>query len=181
MERPRTSEGVAMLTVPGSVAVVTGASSGIGPQLAVELAAADATVLALARREARLGGLAELLRQSSPESGFVVCDVSDTDRYAGVLREIEADRGRIDILINNAAIPEPEIDGLARHRALMETNYFAVVAGTLPVLPPMPAPPRGGVLNVASDSPPPPPPGAAGPPPSHGAGHPLPHGPLLHD
>jgi short-subunit dehydrogenase len=151
-----------MLTVPGSVAVVTGASSGIGRQLALELAAADATVLALARREARLRELAELLRQSSPESGFVVCDVSDTDGYARVLREIEADRGRIDILINNAAIPEPEIDGLARYRALMETNYFAVVAGTLAVLPGMRARRRGVIVNVSSDSARAPTPGEAG-------------------
>jgi short-subunit dehydrogenase len=91
-----------------------------------------------------------------------VCDVSDTDGYARVLREIEANRGRIDILINNAAIPEPEIDGLARHRVLMETNYFAVVAGTLAVLPGMRARRRGVIVNVSSDSARAPTPGEAG-------------------
>jgi short-subunit dehydrogenase len=141
-----------MLTVPGSIAVVTGASSGIGRQLARELAAAGATVVAVARRESRLRELTEELQRSSPESGYVVCDVSDTDRFVEVLSEIERDRGRIDVLVNNAAIPEPEADGLARHREVMETNYFAVVAGTLAVLPGMRARKRGVVVNVSSDT-----------------------------
>jgi short-subunit dehydrogenase len=151
-----------MLTVSGSIAVVTGASSGIGRQLALELAAADATVVALARREPRLRDLTEELRRSSPESGYVVCDVSDTDRFAAVLRDIEQDRGRIDVLINNAAIPEPGGDGLARFRQVMETNYFSVVAGTLAVLPGMRARKQGVIVNVSSDTARAPTPGEAG-------------------
>jgi short-subunit dehydrogenase len=151
-----------MLSVPGSIAVVTGASSGIGRQLARELAAAGATVIALARRESRLRELTEALQRSSPESGYVVCDVSDTDRFVDVLRGIELDRGRIDVLINNAAIPEPEGEGLARYREVMETNYFAAVAGTLAVLPGMRARKRGVVVNVSSDTARAPTPGEAG-------------------
>ena len=151
-----------MLTVPGSIAVVTGASSGIGRQLALELAAADATVVALARREPRLRELTEELQRSSPESGYVVCDVSDTDRFAAVLRDIEQDRGRIDVLINNAAIPEPDADGLARYRRVMETNYFSVVAGTLAVLPGMRTRKQGVIVNVSSDTARAPTPGEAG-------------------
>lgn len=151
-----------MLTVPGSIAVVTGASSGIGRQLAHELAAAGATVVALARRESRLLELTEELRRSSPESGYRVCDVSDTGRFVDLLGEIERDRGRIDVLINNAAIPEPDAAGLARYREVMETNYFAVVAGTLAVLPGMRARKRGVVVNVSSDTARAPTPGEAG-------------------
>jgi len=151
-----------MLTVPGSIAVVTGASSGIGRQLAHELAAAGATVVALARRESRLLELTEELRRSSPESGYRVCDVSDTGRFVDLLGEIERDRGRIDVLINNAAIPEPDAAGLARYREVMETNYFAVVAGTLAVLPGMRARKRGAVVNVSSDTARAPTPGEAG-------------------
>ena len=151
-----------MLSVPGSIAVVTGASSGIGRQLALERAAADATVVALARREPRLRELTEELQRSSPESGYVVCDVSDTDRFAAVLRVIEQDRGRIDILINNAAIPEPDAEGLARFRQVMETNYFSVVTGTLAVLPGMRARKQGVIVNVSSDTARAPTPGEAG-------------------
>ena len=151
-----------MLTIPGSVAVVTGASSGIGREVAVELAAHGATVVALARREDRLASLAEQLRRSAPDSGYVVCDVSDTDHFAAVLGELEADRGRVDVLVNNAAIPEPGGAGLAPYRQLMETNYFSVVAGTLAVLPGMRARRRGAVVNVSSDTARAPTPGEAG-------------------
>jgi hypothetical protein len=141
-----------MLTIPGSVAVVTGASSGIGRELALELAATGATVVALARREDRLASLTEQLRRSTPESGYVVCDVSDTDHFVDVLSRLEADRGRIDILINNAAISEPDGEGVEPYRRLMETNYFSVVAGTLTVLPGMRSRGCGAVVNVSSDT-----------------------------
>ena len=120
-----------MVAVSGSVAVVTGASSGIGRAIARELAASGATVVGLARREARLAELADELRRATPASGYVVCDVSDTDRFARVLADIERDRGRIDILVNNAAISEPDGEGVEPYRALMDANYFSVVAGTL--------------------------------------------------
>jgi short-subunit dehydrogenase len=151
-----------MFTVPGSIAVVTGASSGIGRRLALELAAAGATVAALARREDRLAALVPELQQSAPGSHHVVCDVSDTDGFASVLGELEDRHGRIDILVNNAAIPEPDDEGLDRYRRVMETNYFAVVAGTLAVLPGMRSRGRGAIVNVSSDTARAPSPGEAG-------------------
>ena len=141
-----------MVTVSGSVAVVTGASSGIGRAVARELAAAGATVVALARREDRLAALADELRRATPRSGYVVCDVRDTDGFARVLADVERDHGRIDILVNNAAISEPDGEGIAPYRALMDANYFSVVAGTLAVLPGMRARRCGAVVNVSSDS-----------------------------
>ncbi len=151
-----------MFTVPGSIAVVTGASSGIGRRLALELASTGATVVALARREERLADLQPELQRSAPDSHYVVCDVSDTDRYVAALREVEDRHGRIDVLVNNAAISEPEGDGVDRYRQVMETNYFAVVAGTLAVLPGMRSRGRGAVVNVSSDTARAPTPGEAG-------------------
>jgi short-subunit dehydrogenase len=156
------AKGVAMFTVPGSIAVVTGASSGIGRRLALELAGSGATVVALARREERLVALAPELQRSAPESHHVVCDVSDTDAFTATLGDIEDRHGRIDILVNNAAISEPAGDGLDRYRRVMETNYFAVVAGTLAVLPGMRARRRGAIVNVSSDTARAPTPGEAG-------------------
>jgi short-subunit dehydrogenase len=139
----------------GSVAVVTGASSGLGRRFARDLAAAGAIVVGLARREALLATLMDEMRAGSPQSTTRVCDISDTDAFAAALANIEGDHGRIDVLINNAGIGEPPADPaapLAPYRATMETNYFAAVAGTLAVLPGMQRRGRGVVVNVSSDT-----------------------------
>jgi dehydrogenase/reductase SDR family protein 7B len=143
------------------VAVVTGASSGLGRRFALDLARAGAVVTGLARRSELLESLGEEMRRSSPKSSTGVCDVSDIDRFTATLGEIEGRHGRIDILVNNAGIGEPRaahaqsdphrVD-LAPYRSVMETNYFAAVAGTLAVLPGMRKRRSGAIVNVSSDS-----------------------------
>jgi short-subunit dehydrogenase len=120
--------------------------------MALELAREGATVTALARRRERLEQLAGEMRRASSDAGFLVCDVSKTDHYVSVLRDIEGEHGRIDVLVNNAGIGEPEGEGLAPYREVMETNYFAPVTGTLAVLPGMRARRHGAVVNVSSDT-----------------------------
>ncbi|HWC39718.1 MAG TPA: SDR family NAD(P)-dependent oxidoreductase [Acidimicrobiales bacterium] len=139
---------------PGSVAVVTGASTGLGRRMALDLAARGAVVTAVARSEDRLQAVAADMRRSSPESAYRVCDVSDTGAYVSLLGELERQHGRIDLLVNNAGVGEEatEGDALDRHRALMETNYFAAVAGTLAVLPGMLERGSGSIVNVSSDA-----------------------------
>ncbi len=137
---------------PGSIAVVTGASSGLGRRMALDLAARGAIVIGIARREERLREVASEMQRSSPDSAYVVCDVSDTRKYADVLSELEATHRRVDLLINDAGIGEPETDGIEKYRAVLETNFFAAVAGTLAVLPGMVARGHGVVLNVSSDT-----------------------------
>jgi NAD(P)-dependent dehydrogenase (short-subunit alcohol dehydrogenase family) len=134
------------------VAVVTGASSGLGRRMALDLAARGAVVTALARRADRLREVEEEMRRSSPASSAITCDVSDIDGYVDVLHQIEARHGSIDVLINNAGISEQQGDGLDPYRRVMETNYFAPVAGTLAVLPGMRARRDGDVVNVSSDT-----------------------------
>jgi short-subunit dehydrogenase len=139
-----------------SIAVVTGASSGIGRRLALDLAARGAVVIGLARREALLEDLEAQLRQWSPESGAAVCDVSDTDAYSRNLDSIEHEHGRIDVLINNAGIEQPtpvgSEEGLSPYRRILDTNFLGTVAGTLAVLPGMRTRGSGIVVNVSSDS-----------------------------
>lgn len=140
----------------GSVAVVTGASSGLGRRFALDLAERGAVVVGLARRHALLAQLEGELRRHSPESGAAVCDVSDTDAYTRELASIEREHGRIDVLINNAGIeqrtPVDSADGLEPYRRILDTNYFGTVAGTLTVLPGMRRRHAGIVVNVSSDS-----------------------------
>jgi len=143
-----------MFELGGAVAVVTGASSGLGRRFALDLADRGAVVIGVARRAELLATLETTMRSRSPASSTVACDVSDTDAFATVLADVEHSRGRVDVLVNNAGIGAPrglEPD-VAVYRRVMDTNYFAAVAGTLAVLPGMLERRHGAVVNVSSDS-----------------------------
>jgi short-subunit dehydrogenase len=147
------------------VAVVTGASSGIGRRLALDLAGRGATVMGLARRQSLLLEVEELLKASGPASSTRVCDVGDAAAYQAVLGEIEQQQGRIDVLVNNAGIEQmtPVEEGMSpAYRQIFDVNFFGLVAGTLAVMPGMLARGSGIVVNVSSDS-------ARAPEPGHGA------------
>jgi short-subunit dehydrogenase len=136
------------------VAVVTGASAGLGAQLCVDLARAGATVVGVARNAERLGTLSTQLASLSPGSRTVVCDVADTAALRGVLRGVDEKEGPIDLLINNAA-QDPGVRladiGEDDFRHTFDVNFFAPVAATLAVLPAMVQRGSGTVVNVSSD------------------------------
>jgi 3-oxoacyl-[acyl-carrier protein] reductase len=139
----------------GKVAVVTGASSGIGRRLALDLAARGATVVGLARRAGLLSEVEKILQASSPQSATRVCDVGDTSSYEQMLKVIEGDHGHIDVLVNDAAIEQlsPVEEGFTdAYRHIFEVNVFGLIAGTLAVLPGMMSRRSGIVVNVSSDS-----------------------------
>ncbi len=145
--------------------MVTGASSGIGHRLAMDLAARGATVVGLARRQELLAELEKVLQSSTPSSSTRVCDVGDTPTYQRALAEIEDRHGRIDLLINNAGTEglTPAEEGFSpAYRQIFDVNFFGVVAGTLAVMPGMLARRSGIVVNVSSDA-------ARAPEPGHGA------------
>jgi len=142
------------LDLDGKVAVVTGASAGIGRQLAIDLSRAGAVVVAVARREDRLREVATELRDASPRSGYRVCDLSDVDGFVQLLAGVEQEHERIDVLCNVAGV-----GGVMRHepvtadsvRSVMEVNFFAPYLGTLAVLPGMRRRGFGAVANMGSD------------------------------
>lgn len=90
------------LDLTGKVAVVTGASSGLGNAYAKALAENGAKVAALARRTDRLEGLKKEIEESGGECLPVTVDVTDEARVTEAVAEIVDHFGRIDILINNA-------------------------------------------------------------------------------
>ena len=139
----------------GRVAVVTGASSGIGRAIARTLAERGATVVGLARRKERLDELAPELSRRTQRSATAVCDVGDADAFQVALATIHDEHGRIDILVNNAGVdlmlPVPGGD-LGTVRKVMDVNFFATVAGTLAVIPGMIERGWGAVVNVSSDA-----------------------------
>lgn len=135
----------------GQVAVVTGASSGLGKRLATDLAARGATVVGIARSADKLAQLAE-------SSGGVItaapCDVDDEAALADALRGIERDRGSIDVLINSAGWEQAtrvEQADIELYHRIFTTNFFGVVAATLTVVPGMLERKHGIVVNVSSD------------------------------
>jgi short-subunit dehydrogenase len=139
----------------GKVAVVTGASSGIGRTLALTLAGRGAAVVGLARRRDLLEELEPELARRTAGSTTEVCDVADAIGYRETLARIEADRGRLDILVNNAGVdlmlPVPGGDDATVHK-VFDVNFFSTVAGTLAVVPGMVQRGWGAVVNVSSDT-----------------------------
>ncbi len=92
----------------GRVALVTGASSGLGWRFAKVLAAAGAKVAITARRLDRLEQLAEEIRAAGGVAEPFQLDVTDAEQLIGVVAAAEAKLGVVDILVNNAGIPDAQ-------------------------------------------------------------------------
>lgn len=92
----------------GQVALVTGASSGLGWRFAQTLAAAGAAVVATARRVDRLEDLARAITASGGRCRAAGLDVRDADSFAALLDETEATEGLVTILVNNAGRPDAQ-------------------------------------------------------------------------
>ena len=138
----------------GNVAVVTGASAGLGRRLALDLASAGAVVIGVARREERLRALVDEMQRPSPESTYRVCDLSDAASFVRLLEQVEEQFGRIDILANVAGvggIMRTEPTTAASLRSIIEVNFIAPVAGMLTVLPGMRRRGYGAIANMSSD------------------------------
>jgi gluconate 5-dehydrogenase len=138
----------------GGIAVVTGASSGLGRRLALDLARAGAVVVGVARRDERLRMLAEEMRVSSPESGYRVCDLTDVVAFTELLERVEVEHGRVDILLNIAGtggVMRAEPVTTERLRATLEVNFVAPFAGMVTVLPGMRKRRHGLIANMGSD------------------------------
>jgi short-subunit dehydrogenase len=134
--------------------LVTGASSGIGEALALELAGRGARLTLAARREARLLRLAEEVgRIGAPLPRVVVGDLTAAGEAERAARAAISAWGMLDALVNNAGVSaygEEESFDLDEYRRIMEVNYFAPVRLTLAALPHFLARRRGLVVNVTS-------------------------------
>ena len=141
------------MDIAGRVAVVTGASSGIGAAVANDLARRGATVVAVARRKDRLEEVIENCRRHAPASMACPADVSARRECEGVIATAEERFGRVDILVNNAGISihrnaaRTTSDDVER---LMAVNFFAAVYLTNAALPGMLERCEGAVVNVTS-------------------------------
>lgn len=136
------------------LALVTGASSGIGHRIASRLAARGFRTLLVARRMDRLERLAAELSATAP-SLAVELDLAHAEGVEPAIARLVAEHGAVDVLVNNAGygMYERFLDHATEdHRRLMEVNYFASVATLRAVLPGMLARGSGHVINIASMS-----------------------------
>ncbi|TFV59226.1 SDR family oxidoreductase [Mycobacterium sp. PS03-16] len=137
---------------PTTTAVVTGASSGIGADIARELAARGHGVTLVARREDKLRALADELG-ATVRAETLACDVADADARARLFDAV-ADRGlTMDILVNNAGIGTLGAitkTTVAEEIAQVRVNVEAVIDLTTRAAQQMVARGRGAILNVGS-------------------------------
>ncbi len=131
------------------IALVTGASSGIGAAVATRLAADGYRVHAVARRAHRL---ADLAARTGVETH--VLDVRDSAALVALADELADRYGALDVLVNNAGLgrmngtlAESTLDDIAR---TVDTNVTALMVATKAVLPPMIAHRRGHIVNIGS-------------------------------
>src|SRR4051794_34417068 len=92
----------------GQVALVTGATSGLGHRFAQTLAAAGASVVAAGRRVGRLDELTVLITERGQHAASVPLDVTDADQIVAAVDAAEAAFGPVTILVNNAGIPDAQ-------------------------------------------------------------------------
>jgi NAD(P)-dependent dehydrogenase (short-subunit alcohol dehydrogenase family) len=140
------------------IALITGANKGIGFETARQLGAAGLTVLVGARDEARGRDAERALRDGGADARFVHLDVTDPKSVERAAEWIDAEYGRLDVLINNAGTASvarrggpPSQTSLDDMRAVYEINVFGVVAVTNAMLPLLRRAPAARVVNVSSE------------------------------
>lgn len=136
-----------------SVAIITGASSGIGRETAILFAQKKAKVTLAARRENRLEEVAGIINRLEGEALIMPTDVSDQTQVERMIEKTLERFGRIDILVNNAgfgqlaSIEETSPDDM---REIMGVNLMGTFYATKAVLPQMRKQGSGHIINISS-------------------------------
>lgn len=141
------------MDLAGKRVLVTGASSGIGAELAERFAAAGAVVGICARRADRLEAVLERCRKRAPESRMWVCDLAETDQVDELARLAKRALGGIDVLVNNAGVPKRKHVRALDARtveSLIRINYLSPIRLTLALLPEMLERGSGLIVNISS-------------------------------
>jgi len=141
--------------VKGKKAVVTGASSGIGLNVANMLAAAGAHVILVSRTRETLEEVRDGIVAAGGSAAVFPCDLNDMDAVDQCAKDILAAEGAIDILVNNAgrSIRRAVIESTERFHDFertMQLNYFGAVKFILALLPTMVERKRGHIINISS-------------------------------
>ena len=142
-------------SLAGRVALVTGASSGIGEAAAIGLAAAGASVALSARRADRLDDLVRRIEAAGGAALAIAGDVSDQVVAQDAVTRTIARFGRLDILVNSAGILQTggiENADLDEYRRVMDVNLMGTVYACHAAIPGMKAQGSGDIINISSQA-----------------------------
>ncbi len=142
------------MKVKGKVIVVTGAGSGMGRQIALDLTRRKAKVALVDFREETLKETQKLVSEVGGESSIHLLDVSDADAVASLPEQVMKSLGAVDALINNAGIIQPfvKVNDLSMKDAMhvMNVNFTGPLMLTKAFLPELIKRPEAHILNVSS-------------------------------
>ncbi len=140
-------------SLQGQVALVTGASSGIGEATALALAAEGAKVALAARRVDRLEALVGRITNGGGEALVLACDVADEAQVNAAVQAVQEKWGRLDILVNNAGVtvlgPVLGAD-TSEWMRVFDINVLGLMYATHAALPLMKEQGGGHIINMSS-------------------------------
>jgi short-subunit dehydrogenase len=141
--------------IGGKIAMVTGASSGIGEALAIRVAEAGAKVLLVARSRDKLVEVQQKIEFRGGESLIHICDLSNPEDADRLVREVLDEYGHVDLLVNNAGRSirrgvSHSYDRYHDFERTMQLNYFGSLKLILGLLPTMRKRKDGQIINISS-------------------------------
>jgi NADP-dependent 3-hydroxy acid dehydrogenase YdfG len=141
------------LAVTHPVALITGASSGIGAAIARDLGARGYFLALAARRTAALETIATVVRTAGGGALALTCDITQPDAITACVERALLEFGRIDVLVNNAGVMHNGLivgADVREWRAMIDVNLMGLMLMTHAVLPHMKAAGRGHIINISS-------------------------------
>jgi NAD(P)-dependent dehydrogenase (short-subunit alcohol dehydrogenase family) len=144
-----------MFDLSGRVALVTGASSGLGVAFARGLARAGADVVVTARRQELIDQTAELVRGYGVRSSAFTADITIDEQFEALVDRVVAEYGRLDILVNNAGYTDRsglrhDLSSMKRARSVVNLDLVATIEGCRLAAIQMLKQGGGSIINVSS-------------------------------
>ena len=142
-----------MFSLQNKIAIVTGASQGIGKTTAELFSKSGAHVVCIARNEEKIKNLATTISKNGHSASYNSCDISDGDLFQNTIKSVINDYGKIDILINNAGVTRDSL--VLRMRSdqwdeVLNTNLKGAFYATKSVLRSMMKNKYGRIINITS-------------------------------